>query len=100
MDKLDACYRKHRRTITGYQRPNSLISNKVLYKICYIIPLSAKVAQQQWTMFGYVQRMPGETPTQESVEFAVIGSNNYRERRGRHCLISCSQTSKMQDWEL
>jgi len=85
LDKLDACHRKHLRRITGHQWPDSLISNSALYELCDTIPLSRKVAQQRWSMFGHVLRMPEDTPAQQSLEFAVDGSNKYRGRRGRHC---------------
>ena len=102
LDKLDACPGKHLRIITEYQWPNSLISNKDLYKMCNTIPLSITVAQIQWSMFGYVLWMPEETLAQKSEEFAVIGSSNYRAWKGhyckkkKYCLINCEWTSKMQ----
>ncbi|XP_035689837.1 uncharacterized protein LOC118425125 [Branchiostoma floridae] len=85
LDKLDACHRKHLRTITGHRWPNSLISNNALYKLCNTGPLSTKVKQARWTMFGHVLRMPTNTPAQQALEFALIGSNTYKARKGRHC---------------
>ena len=46
LEKLDACHRRHLRTITGHHWPDSLISNKALYKMCNTTPLSEKVARQ------------------------------------------------------
>ena len=85
MEKLDVCHRKHLRKITGHQWPNSLISNKALYKKCNTIPLSTKVVQLRWSMFGHVLRMAEDTPAQKALEFAVTGSQKYKARRGRHC---------------
>ena len=85
MDKLDACHRKHLRRITGHQWPNSLISNEALYKMCNTTALSTIVARLRWTMFGHILRMPEDTPAQKSLEFAVVGSNKYKARKGRHC---------------
>lgn len=85
LEKLDACHRKHLRAITGHRWPNSLISNKALYKMCNTTPLSVKVAKQRWAMFGHVLRMPTDTPAQKALEFAVVGANKYKARKGRHC---------------
>ena len=82
MDKLDACHRKHLRTITGHKWPDSLISNEALYKMCKTTPLSTKVHQLRWTMFGHVLRMPEDTPAQKALEFAVVGSNKYKAHKG------------------
>ena len=46
--------------------------------MCNAIPLSTKVAQFPWFMFGHVQRMPEETTTQKLMKSAVIGFNNYQ----------------------
>jgi len=85
LDKLDACHRKHLRTITGHRWPNSLISNKALYKLCNTSPLSTKVKHARWAMFEHVLRMSTNTPAQQALNFALIGSNTYRARKGRHC---------------
>ena len=85
IDKLDACHRKHLRTITGHKWPDSLISNEALYKMCKTTPLSTKVRQLRWTMFGHVLRMPEDTPAQKALEFAIVGSSKYKARKGRHC---------------
>ena len=29
--------------------------------------------------------MPEDTPAQKALEFAVVGSNKYKARKGRHC---------------
>jgi hypothetical protein len=84
LDKLDVCHRKHLRTITRHQWPHSLISNRALYKMCNTEPLSVRVAQQRWSMFYHVLRMPEDTPAQRALDFAVIGASKYKARRGRH----------------
>ena len=85
LDKLDACHRRHLRTITSHHWPDSVISNNALYKMCNVVPLSVRVNQQRWSMFGHVLRMPENTPAQQALEFAVLGSSKYRSCRGRHC---------------
>ena len=85
LDKLDACHRKHLRTITNHRWPHSVISNDALYKMCNVVPLSVRVKQQRWSMFGHVLQMPETTPAQQAMEFALFGSKKYRSRTGRHC---------------
>jgi hypothetical protein len=84
LDKLDACHRKHLRTITQHRWPNSLISNKSLYTMCNTVPLSVRVSQQRWNTLGHVLRMPDNTTAQCALDFAVIGATKYKPRRGRH----------------
>jgi hypothetical protein len=83
--KLDACHRKHLRTITGHSWPNSLISNKALYKVCKLEPLSNKVNRSRWTMLGHVLRMDRTSPAQQAIEFAINANKRLQGRRGRHC---------------
>ena len=54
LDKLDACHLRHLRTITGHRWPDSVISNDALYKMCNVVPLSVRVNQKRWSMFGHV----------------------------------------------
>ncbi|XP_033111648.1 uncharacterized protein LOC117112649 [Anneissia japonica] len=84
MDKLDAYHRKHIRAVTCHRWPHSFISNDTLYSMCNATPLSTKVAQLRWSMFGHVLRMPENTPAQRALEFAVVASNKYQARKGRH----------------
>ena len=44
-------------------------------KICHSISLTIRVTQLCWFMFGHVQQMPKEAPTQKSLEFAVTEFN-------------------------
>lgn len=82
MDKLDACHRKHQRTVTGHQRAKSVISNHSLNKMCNTILLSVKVAESRWSMFGHALRMPTDTPAQKALEFAIIVSSKYKACKG------------------
>lgn len=77
MDKLDVCHIKHLHTITGYQWPKNMISNHSLSKIYNTTPLSVKVAESRLSMFGRALRMPTDTPPQNALEFAIIGSYKY-----------------------
>ena len=45
-------------------------------------------------MFGHILRMSEDTPAQKALEFAIIGSNKYKARKGRHCtnLLSVLRT--------
>ena len=54
LNKLDACHRRHLRTIAGHCWLKSLISNQALYELCNEEPLSSKVAKQRWSMLAYV----------------------------------------------
>ena len=36
-------------------------------------------------MLGHVLRMPTDTPAQRALEFAIVGANKYKARKGRHC---------------
>ena len=36
-------------------------------------------------MFGHILRMPEDTPAQKALEFAAVGCNKYKARKGRHC---------------
>ena len=56
-----------------------------LHKMCNAISLSVKVEQLGWSIFGHVLWILEQTPAQKSLEFTVIGSNNYQTRKGRHC---------------
>ena len=71
-----------------------MISNEALYNICDAAPLSTKVAQQRWSMFSHILRMPEDTPAQKALEFAILGANKYKARMGRHCtnLLNVLQT--------
>ncbi|KAI8500977.1 hypothetical protein Bbelb_210720 [Branchiostoma belcheri] len=48
-------------------------------------PLSTKVKCTRWTMLGHILRMPTDAPAQQALTFALVGSNTYRSRKGRHC---------------
>ena len=85
LDRLDACHCRRLCTITGHRWPDSVISNDALYKMCNEVLLSVRVNQQRWSMFGHVLRMPENTPAQQALEFAVLGSSKYRSHTGRYC---------------
>ena len=64
LDKLDACHRRHLRSITGHCWPKSIITNQALYKLCNEEPLSLKVAKQRWSMLGHILRMDPDTSSE------------------------------------
>jgi hypothetical protein len=41
--------------------------------------------QYRWIMFGHILRMPEDTPTQNALEFPVVGSNKYKAHKFTHC---------------
>ena len=95
LDKLDACHRKHLRTITNHRWPHSVISNDALYKICNVVPLSVRVKQQRWSMFGHVLRMPETTPAQQALEFATSTDLGQTDT-AQVFSVCCELTSKKQ----
>ena len=75
--------------ITHYTKKYCVsITQSISYHVLVMsntIPLSTRVVQLRWSKFGYVLRICKETTSQNPLEFAIIGSNNYWERRGCHC---------------
>ena len=84
LNKLDACHRRHLRSILGIHWPHSTISNEALYKRCNTRPLSEMVAEARWNMLGHVLRMDRNAPAQRALQYAVEGAQMYSGRRGRH----------------
>ena len=80
---LDKCHRRHLRSILRIHWPNT-ISNELLYSRCNTHPLSAMVRESRWRMLGHVLRMPPDTTAQQALQFAVIGAQQFKGRRGRH----------------
>ena len=83
LEDLDVLHRKHLRMLLGIFWPN-IISNKDLYRKCQTEPLSERVIRLRRQMFGHVLRMNTNSPAQSALSFAVIGSRDYKARRGRH----------------
>ena len=84
LNKLDACHRRHLRSILGIHWPHSTISNEALYKRCNTRPLSEFVAEAKWNMLGHVLRMDRSAPAQNALQYAVEGAKKYKGRRGHH----------------
>ena len=42
------------------------------------------VRESRWRMLGRVLRMPPDMPAQRTLQFAVIGIQQFKGRRGRH----------------
>ena len=61
--KVDVCQGKHLRTTTRHRQRDSIIANDALYDTCNAVPLSVKLAQYIWFMFGHLLRMSEDTPT-------------------------------------
>lgn len=83
LNKLDACHRRHLRSILAIHWPNT-ISNETLYKRCNTRPLSEMVTEARWNMLGHVLRMDQNAPAQTALRYAVEGAKKYKSRRGRH----------------
>jgi len=84
LNKLDACHRRHLRSILGIHWPHSTISNEALYKRCNTRPLSEMVAEARWNMLGHVLRMDRNAPAQRALQYAVEGAQMYSSRCGCH----------------
>ena len=85
LEKLDAAHRKHLRRILGVGWPKAHISNEELYKRCKSTPLSQRVMASRRQMLGHILRLPEDSPGQCALHFAVVESQQYQARRGRHC---------------
>ena len=57
--------------------------NAVMHYTTLAIPITSMV-HGPWSMFGHVLRMTEDTPTNGVMEFAVLGANQYKARKGRH----------------
>ena len=82
LKKLDVTHRHHLRSIIGIKWPTGVISNANLYERCGSRPLSERVAQSRWKLFGHILRSPENTPAQVALLFAV--NNDLKGRVGRH----------------
>ena len=83
LNKLDVTHRKHLRHILNIKWPTGVISNRALYKRCNVSPLSKRVENLRWRMFGHVLRSDDTTPANLSLRFAVEEANNFQGRLGR-----------------
>ena len=81
LNKLDACHRRHLRSILGIHWPHSTISNEALYKRCKTRPPSEMAADARWKMLGHVLRMNQDAPAQNALLYAVEGAQKYKGRR-------------------
>ena len=87
---LDACHRKHLRSILGVRWPNR-ISNTSLYEVCGCTALSHRVRKARWRLFGHILRLDRDAPAQVALDFAMNeGHHLWRARRGRPptCLLT------------
>ena len=83
LDKLDITHRKHLRKILNIQWPKSVMRNETLYKRCNTVPLSERVDEMRWRMFGRILRSDDNTPAYVSLVFAISNPLNSKGRRGR-----------------
>ena len=82
-EKLNICQRRHLRRILGLIRLDK-ISNVKLYEKSRTIPISITIMTMRWQYFGKILRMPEDSPPQQALIFAIIGSKKLKSRRGRH----------------
>jgi len=82
LKKLDITHRKHLRKILNIRWPVSVISNKTLYERCQTRPLSERVDEMRWRMFGHILRSDDNTPANISLVFAITMNNNVKGRLG------------------
>ena len=54
LEKLDICHRKHLRTLLNIRWPESIITNKDLYKRCNSVKLSERVPKARWKLLGHI----------------------------------------------
>lgn len=68
LNKLDTFHRKHLRRIVGIRWPQR-ISNKELYKLCNVQPLSITISRLRWQLFGHILRLDPNTPAQIAMDY-------------------------------
>ena len=84
LDSVDILQRKPLRQILKIFWPN-VISNENLYKRCKVRPLTERIAEARWKMFGHVLRSGESTPAYLSFRFACLTCReDYKGRRGAH----------------
>ena len=83
LDSVDVLQRKHLRQILKIFWPN-VISNENLYKRCKVRPLTERIAEARWKMFGHVLRSGESTPAYLSFRFACLTCKDYKGRVGAH----------------
>ena len=81
--KLDTCHRRHLRSILSIKWPQ-IISNEELYKRTGAKPLTARVEESRWKLFGHILRSMETTPASSSLVFAIDSNKKLKGRRGRH----------------
>ena len=94
LSKLDTCSRKHLRTILNIHWPKGVISNKELYRRCNTVPITERVRQARWKLFGHILRMDDNCPPVLALRFALTSGDLYTGRRGRP---RCNLLSTLQD---
>ena len=65
--RLDSFQHTQLEQLLGIKWPQK-ISNKALYKHCQCEPLSIKMIEAQWRLFGHVLRMPRNVPAQMAID--------------------------------
>ena len=77
LNKLDTFHRKHLRRIVGIRWPQGpqRISNKELYKLCNVQPLSitiTSISRLRWQLFGHILRLDPNTPAQIAMDYLLL----------------------------
>ena len=61
-----------------------VITNEKLYELTKVKPLTVRVEEARWKLFGHILRSTETTPASMSLMFAADSSSNLKGRRGRH----------------
>ena len=77
MNKLDTCHRKHLRSMLNIRWPNR-ISNEKLYSLTKVKPLTVRVEEARWKLFGHILRSSETTPASMALMFAADSSEAQR----------------------
>ena len=67
LECLDSTHRRHLRIVIGVHWPEK-ISNQDLYDRCRVTPLSVRVKQQRWKLFGHILRRDESIPAQTAMK--------------------------------
>ena len=72
-EKINTCHRNHLRSIMNVKWPNK-ITNTCLYKVTNTKPLTTRIEQSRWKLFGHILRSTENTPASLSLMFAADSS--------------------------
>ena len=77
LESLDALHRKQLRRVIGVIWPER-INNQDLYERCRVRPVSLRIKQQRWKLFGHILRRDDNIPAQTAMKEYFNTGKKYR----------------------